>query len=65
MANIPNGGAPALAHYSDTTARTFEAALGSLKKKLPEHHDGLARLLENGRIDDVDAILAVLDGREP
>ncbi len=64
MANISKRGAPAPAHYSDTTARTFETALGSLKTSLPEHHAGLARLLEDGRIDDVDAILAILDGRE-
>lgn len=64
MSNISKGGASAPAHYSDTTQVTFEHALDALKKKLPAHHDELAKLLELGRIDDVDAILAVLDGRQ-
>ncbi len=65
MSNPPKGGAPAPAHYTDTTVRTFEAALTALEKSLPEHHAALAKLLENGRIHDVEAIRAVLEGREP
>lgn len=65
MANSPKGGAPAPSHYTDTAARTFEMALKALEKSLPEHHGGLTKLFESGRIDDVEAIRAVLEGREP
>jgi len=65
MSNPPKGGAPAPSHYTDTARRTFKTALKTLEKSLPEHHGALTKLLESGRIDDVEAIRAVLDGREP
>mgnify|MGYP001370486742 CR=1 FL=1 len=65
MAKPSKGGAPAPSHYTDTATRTFETALKALEKSLPEHHEALAKLLESGRIHDVDAIRAVLEGSEP
>ena len=68
MSNPPKGGAPAPSHYTDTATRTFETALKVLEQSLPEHHGALAKLLESGRIHDVDAIRAVLEpveGSEP
>ena len=61
MSNPSKGGAPAPSHYTDTTRRTFEAAVTALEKSLPEHHGALAKLLDSGRIHDVDAIRAVLE----
>lgn len=53
--------APARAHYSEATERTFRAALEKLEASLPEHHAALAELVDVGKFDDIDAIVAVLE----
>ncbi len=53
------------AHYPKPTEATFSQALTLLEKSLPEHHAKLASLLAEGRFHEVDAILAVLEGRDP
>lgn len=60
---LPAGGEPA--HYPKPTEATFSQALKALEKSLPERHAQLAQLLSDGRIHEVDAILAVLEGRDP
>lgn len=55
--------APARAYYSEATERTFRAALEKLEASLPEHHAALAELLDAGKLDDIDAIVAVLEGQ--
>ncbi|MBL9021833.1 MAG: hypothetical protein JNL21_06510 [Myxococcales bacterium] len=60
---LPTGGAPA--HYPKPTEATFSQALKLLERSLPGHHAKLASLLADGRFHDVDAILAVLEGRDP
>lgn len=61
-ATAPKAAAEPHPHYSDATASIFRAALASLAEKLPGEHDGLATLLDEGRIHDPDAVAAVLAG---
>jgi hypothetical protein len=50
--------------YSEATQRTFERALDMLEKKLTAgERRALAALLVEGRIDDVDAIVRILEGK--
>ena len=53
--------APPRAHYTDATDQSFRAALDALEKTLPAHHAALATLVDTGRFDDVDAIVALLE----
>lgn len=49
------------AHYTDATERTFRQALKALAKALPEHHQALVALVDEGRFDDVASVLTVLE----
>jgi len=61
MAKPSAAGALLRAHYTDATERTFRQALMSLEKTLPTHHDALAVLVDEGRFDDVEALIALLE----
>lgn len=61
MAKLSAAGAPARAHYTDATERTFRQALKSLEKTLPSHHVALVALVDAGRFDDVESVIAVLE----
>lgn len=47
------------AHYTDATDRTFRRALDALKPALPNHHSALLALVEAGRFDDLESLMAV------
>jgi hypothetical protein len=48
-------------HYTDATDRTFRRALDTLKTSLPVHHEALVALVDAGRFDDIDSIVAVFE----
>ena len=61
----PTKGAPTRpAHYTTATEETFRRALASLAKTLPDRHAELTALLDAGRLHDIDAIQAVLEGNQ-
>ncbi len=65
MAKQSAKGAPTRAHYTDATERTFRHALETLEKKLPSHHAALIALVDAGRFDDLDSIVALLEAGVP
>ena len=61
MAKSSAGSAQARPHYTDATERAFRLALETLETALPHHHGALAALVDAGRFDSLDAIVAILD----
>lgn len=53
---------PSSAKYPQPTQTAFAQALASLAKSLPQHHAELTALVEQGRIHDASAVIAVLQG---
>lgn len=66
MSKHPSAHAPsgpgASTGYTDATETVFRRALEQLAKALPAHHAALARLVDEGRFHDIDAVEAVLEG---
>lgn len=48
--------------YSEATDKVFRRALVDLKKRLPDHHVGLAALLEARTFHDAAAIKQLITG---
>jgi hypothetical protein len=49
------------AHYTDATEQAFRRAVEKLKTSLPTRHTALVVLVDAGRFDDLDSIVAVLE----